>query len=67
MGRYNMNKNFITGLARLFKGMLLTYTLVVSTLAVFWSDGMRYWNDMAFIVWCLCIMIVLEIIDEKVK
>ena len=57
--------NFIVGLSRMLKGVLLTITLIASTITVFWSDGMAYWNDMAFIVWCLCIIMTTEYFDRK--
>jgi len=53
------------GLSRMLKGVLLTITLIASTITVFWSDGMAYWNDMAFIVWCLCIIMTTEYFDRK--
>ena len=49
----------------MIKVILLAVTLVVSTITVFFSDGMAYWNDMAFIVWCLSIIVTLEYFDRK--
>jgi hypothetical protein len=60
-----MNKNFITGLHRLFKVTLLAIVLVVSTISVFFTDSMVYWNDMAFIVWCLCIVTITDYFDKE--
>ena len=57
--------NFMVGLSRMIKGVLLAITLVVSTITVFFSDGVAYWNDMAFIVWCLSIIVTLEYFDRK--
>ena len=64
-GYGNMNSNFVRGLSNILKGVLLAVTLVVSTITVFFSDGMAYWNDMAFIVWCLCIIMTTEYFDRK--
>ena len=50
---------------QIIKGCLLGVMLVVSTITVFFSDGMAYWNDMAFIVWCLCIIMTTEYFDRK--
>ena len=60
----SMRDNFVRGLARIFKGVLLTVTLVVSTMATFFTDGTPYWNDMAFIVWCLCIITLADYFDK---
>ncbi len=60
-----MYDNFIRGLANMFKGVLLAVTLVVSTMTVFFTDGTPYWNDMAFIVWCLCIITLADYFDKK--
>ena len=46
------------------KGILLTIVLVVSTIATFFTDGTPYWNDMAFIVWGLCIVTLVDWLDE---
>ena len=55
----------MTDMIRIIKGILLGAMLVVSTIAVFWSDGMAYWNDMAFIVWCLSIVLTIDMIEKK--
>ena len=56
--------NFAKGLSRILKGVLLTVTLVVSTITVFFTDGTSYWNDMAFIVWALCIVSLSDYYDK---
>jgi hypothetical protein len=50
---------------QIIKGCLLGVMLVVSTITVFFSDGIAYWNDMAFIVWCLTIVITIDMFDKK--
>jgi len=59
-----MYDNFVRGLGKMLKGVLLAVVLVVSTITVFWSDGIAYWNDMAFIVWCLCIISLADYFDK---
>ena len=49
---------------RMIKGILLGAMLVVSTRTVFFTDGTPYWNDMAFIMWCLTIVITIDIFDK---
>ena len=56
--------NFSKGLTRMLKGVLLAVTLVVSTITVFFTDGTPYWNDMAFIVWALCIVSLSDYYDK---
>ena len=63
--RYNMNNNFIRGLTKTLKGILLSVVLVVSTINVFFNGGVAYWNDMAFIVWALCIVSLSDYFDKK--
>ena len=60
-----MNRNFVRGLARILKGVLLMVTLVVSTIVVFFNNGTPYWDDMGFIVWCLCIITLADYFDQK--
>ena len=60
-----MNDNFARGLGRMLKGVLLAVVLVVSTINVFFNSGIAYWNDMAFIVWCLCIITLADYFDKK--
>ena len=60
-----MKNNFVRGLAGLFKGVLLAVTLVISTITVFFNNGTPYWNDMAFIVWCLCVISLADYFDKK--
>ena len=60
-----MNDNFARGLGRILKGVLLAVVLVVSTIATFFTDGTPYWNDMAFIVWGLCIVTLVDWVDEQ--
>ena len=57
--------SLLKGLLNIMKGCLLAVTLVVSTITVFWSDGMQYWNDMAILVWLLSIVILIELMDKK--
>jgi len=52
------------GLTRYLKGILLAIVLVVSTITVFFTDGTPYWNDMAFIVWGLCIVSLTDYLDR---
>jgi len=59
-----MYDDFIRGLFRIFKGCLLAIVLVVSTITVFFTDGVAYWNDMAFIVWCLCVITLADYFDK---
>ena len=63
-GYGNMHPQFIRGLAKYLKGILLAIVLVVSTIATFFTDGTPYWNDMAFIVWGLCIVTLVDWLDE---
>ena len=60
-----MKQNFAKGLTRMLKGVLLAVVLVVSTITVFFTDGTPYWNDIAFIVWCLTIVITIDIFDKQ--
>ena len=55
-----MNSNFLTGLTKYLKVILLTIVFVVSTITVFVTDGTPYWNDMAFIVWGLCVVTLVD-------
>ena len=64
-GFINMHSNFVRGLTKYLKGILLTIVLVVSTIATFFTDGTPYWNDMAFIVWGLCIVTLVDWVDEQ--
>ena len=64
MGRINMHPQFLKGLTRLLKGVLLAIVFVVSTITVFFTDGTPYWNDMAFIVWGLCIVSLTDYLDK---
>ena len=52
---------------RIIKGILLGAMLVTSTIAVFFTDGTPYWNDMAFIMWCLTIVITIDMFDKERK
>ena len=47
------------------KGLLLFIVLILSTIATFITDNTPYWNDMAFIVWGLCIVTIVDHFDEK--
>jgi hypothetical protein len=51
-------------LTKLLKGVLLTIVLIISTIATFLTDNSPYWNDMAFIVWGLCIVTLVDWVDE---
>ena len=55
----------MTDMIRIIKGCLLGITLVASTIAVFFTDTTPYWNDITFIVWCLCIILTIDVIDKK--
>ncbi len=59
-----MNPQFLKGLTKVLKGVLLSVVLVISTIATFLTDGTPYWNDMAFIVWCLCIVTIVDYFDK---
>ena len=56
--------NVLKSLIAILKGILITILTVVSTITVFFSDGTPYWNDMAFIVWCLCIVSLTDYFDK---
>ena len=60
-----MHPQFIKGLTKYLKGILLAIVLVISTITVFFTDGSPYWNDMAFIVWGLCIVTLVDWVDEQ--
>ena len=60
----NMHINFMRGLTKYLKGVLLTIVLIVSTISTFFTDGSPYWNDMAFIVWGLCIVTLVDWLDK---
>ena len=60
----NMHPQFIKGLTKYLKGILLAIVLVISTITVIFTDGSPYWNDMAFIVWGLCIVTLVDWLDE---
>ena len=55
----------MTDMIRIIKGILLGAMLVVSTITVFFTDGTPYWNDIAFIMWCLTIVITIDMFDKK--
>ena len=59
-----MHTQFIRGLTKYLKGILLAIVLIVSTIATFFTDGTPYWNDMAFIVCGLCIVTLVDWLDE---
>ena len=63
-GFINMHSNFVRGLTKYLKGVLLTIVLIVSTISTFFTDGSPYWNDMAFIVWGLCIVTLVDWLDK---
>ena len=63
-GFINMHSNFVRGLTKYLKGILLAIVLVISTITVFFTDGTPYWNDMAFIVWGLCIVSLTDYLDK---
>ena len=50
---------------RIIKGILLGAMLVVSTITVFFTDGTPYWNDISFIVWCLIIVMTIDVVEKK--
>ena len=60
-----MYSNFIKGLTKVLKGILLAVVLVVSTIVTFFTDGTPYWNDMAFIVWALCVVSITDYFDKE--
>ena len=55
----------MTDMIRIIRGILLGAMLVVSTITVFFTDGTPYWNDIAFIMWCLTIVITIDMFDKK--
>ena len=57
----------MTSMIRTIKGILLGAMLVVSTITVFFTDGTPYWNDMAFIMWCLTIVITIDMFEKERK
>tara|TARA_Y100000592_G_scaffold30971_1_gene49388 strand:+ start:186 stop:407 length:222 start_codon:yes stop_codon:yes gene_type:complete len=63
--QFNNHPQFIKGLTRMLKGLLLFIVLILSTIATFITDNTPYWNDMAFIVWGLCIVTIVDHFDEK--
>ena len=63
--RFKTHPQFIKGLTKLLKGVLLTIVLIISTIATFLTDNSPYWNDMAFIVWCLCVITLADYFDKK--
>ena len=64
-GFINMKHSFAKGLTKYLKGILLAVVLVASTITTFFTDGTPYWNDMAFIVWGLCIVTLVDWVDEQ--
>ena len=55
----------MTDMIGIIKGILLGAMLVVSTITVFFTDGTPYWNDIAFMVWCLSIVLTIDMIEKK--
>ena len=55
----------MTSMIRMIKGILLGAMLVVSTITVFFTDGTPYWNDISFIVWCLIIVMTIDMVEKK--
>ena len=55
----------MTDMIRIIKGILLGAMLVVSTITVFFTDGTPYWNDISFIVWCLIIVMTIDVVEKK--
>ena len=55
----------MTSMIRMIKGILLGAMLVVSTITVFFTDGTPYWNDISFIVWCLIIVMTIDVVEKK--
>ena len=64
-GYGNMHPQFIKGLTKYLKVILLAIVLIVSTITVFFTDSTQYWNDMAFIVWGLCIVTLVDYFDDE--
>jgi uncharacterized membrane protein YccF (DUF307 family) len=64
-GVINMHPQFIKGLTKYLKVILLAIVLIVSTITVFFTDSTQYWNDMAFIVWGLCIVTLVDYFDDE--
>jgi hypothetical protein len=60
-----MHPQFIKGLTKYLKVILLAIVLIVSTITVFFTDSTQYWNDMAFIVWGLCIVTLVDYFDDE--
>ena len=57
----------MTDMIRIIKGILLGAMLVVSTITVFFTDGTPYWNDISFMVWCLTIVITIDMFEKERK
>ena len=55
----------MTNIIRIIKGVLLGVILAVSTITVFFTDGTPYWNDISFIVWCLIIVMTIDVVEKK--
>jgi len=55
----------MTDMIGIIKGILLGAMLVVSTITVFFTDGTPYWNDISFIVWCLIIVMTIDVVEKK--
>ena len=53
-----MKNNFLTGLRRVMKGALAGCALAVSSVMMYKGA-----SDMTFIVWCLSIVVLLEVME----
>ena len=57
-------EKYMENIMRIVKGILLGVVLIISTIVVFLTDHTPYWNDIAFIVWCLTIVITIDMFDR---
>ena len=63
-----MKNNFLTGLRRVMKGALAGCALAVSSVMMYKGASdvtyvMMAYRDMTFIVWCLSIVVLLEVME----
>ena len=54
----------LRGIRGIIRGCLLMAALVVSSISVFSSSGGEFWNDIAFCVWCICLVQLTQLMDD---
>jgi len=59
-----MNRDFLRGLRNVIRGGLIVLVLIVTSITVFFNTGDVYWNDIAFCVWCICLVQFIQYMDE---